>query len=283
MADDAFASFERKWLDANPEQAAVLVFLDADERRPAAAFGALIHELVQTTFAIRETQVAAAKLGWWQQEVRAAAAGHPRHPISIELFADTRLRAVDASRWIALIDGAMSQLDESSASNFQQLVDQFGRFYGHVAAIDNALAGAGSAPVERVADLWMSAHFLSALSSGSSLAEHFSLPLDVFARHGIARAAAGQGEQHAEILRDFIGNVRSTLDTALSQARGASIGRRVRARSDFRLAETAAKSNNPAEALSRRGQKPTPRQVWWAWREARAARRRLDDLSHDPS
>ena len=269
MADDAFASFERKWLDANPEQAAVLVFLDADERRRAAAFGALVHELVQTTFAIREPQVAAAKLSWWQQELRSAVAGHPRHPVSIELFADARVRSIDAMRWSAMVDGAMSQLDESSAGDFAQLRDQFAGFYREVAAIDNALAGARVASGERVADLWMSAHFLSALPSGSSLAEHFALPLDVFARHGASRAPAGQGEQRAEILRDFVSEVRTTLEAALAQTRDASIGRRVRARVDLKLAETAAKSNDPAQVLSRRSQKPMPRQVWWAWREAR--------------
>jgi phytoene/squalene synthetase len=269
MADDAFASFERKWLDANPEQAAVLVFLGTDERRRASAFGALIHELAHTTFAVRETQIAAAKLSWWQQELRSAAGGNPRHPISIELFGDARVRAVDAKRWIAIADGALSQLDESSAGDFPQLLNQFGRFYVPVAAVENELIGARTAPAERVADLWMCSHFMSALASGSPLAEHFSLPLDVFARHGVARAAAGQGEKHKAILRDFIGNVRTTLEAAFAASPDASIGRRIRARSDLKLATTAMKSDNPADALSQRSQKPTPRQVWWAWREAR--------------
>lgn len=274
MADGAFASFERKWLDANPEQGAVLIFLDADERRRASAFGALVHELVQTAFAIREPQVAAAKLSWWQQELRGAAAGNPRHPVSIQLFADARARETDAMLWIAMVDGAMSQLDESSAGDFKQLLDRFGRFYVPVAAVENQLMRTGAASVERVAELWMCSHFLSALPSGSPLSEHFSLPLDVFARRGIARAAAEHGQQRAEILRDFIGEVRATLHSALAQSPNASIGRRVRARSDSRLAEAAVKSNNPAEALSQHSQKPTPKQVWWAWREARAARRR---------
>lgn len=274
MADDAFASFERKWLDANPEQAAVLVFLDADERRRASAFGALIHELVQTTFAIREPQVAAAKLSWWQQELRGAASGNPRHPISIELFADARVRAMDAMLWIAMVNGAMSQLDESSAADFKQMLDQFGRFYVPVAAAENQLTRADATPAERVAELWMCSHFLSALPGGSPLSEHFSLPLDVFARRGVARAAAEQGEQRVEILRDFIGDVRKTLEAALDQAPNASIGRRVRARTDLKLAAAAAKSSNPAEMLSQRSPKPSIGQVWWAWREARAARRR---------
>ena len=104
MADDAFASFERKWLDANPEQAAVLVFLRADERRRAAAFGTLIHELTQTTFAVRETQVAAAKLAWWEQELHSASGGRARHPITIELFADDRVRTIRLAHAAIVVD-----------------------------------------------------------------------------------------------------------------------------------------------------------------------------------
>jgi phytoene synthase len=274
MADDAFASFERKWLDANPEQAAVLVFLDADERRRTSAFGVLVHELAQSAFAIRETQVAAAKLSWWRQELHAAASGHARHPVSIELFADARASAIGSARWIAVVDGALSQLEESSAGDFDELLRQHGRFYGPVADVENELTDAGATQVQRVSELWTCAHLLSALASGSPHAEHFALPLDLFARRGLARAAAEQGEQRVAILRDFIGDIRTRLHTAFAESPHASIDRRVRARSDLKLAARALQANDPIEALSRRGQRPTPRQVWWAWREARASRRR---------
>ena len=269
MVDDAFASFERKWLDANPEQSAVLVFLDAEARRRASAFGTLIHELVQTTFAIRETQIAAAKLSWWRQELHSAASGNPRHPISIELFADDRVRALDDMRWTAIVDGALSQLDESSAGDFRQILDRYGRFYAAVAAVENDLNGASG---DDGAELWFCAHFLTALAPGSPLAEHFSLPLDAYARRGVSRADAEQGGQRAEILREFIGDIRSTLQSSIETSR-ASIGRRVRARSDLKLAKAAMRSSDPALVLGQRSQKPTPREVWWAWREARAARR----------
>src|SRR5512146_700921 len=101
MAQDhaAFASFEQKWLEANPEQATVAVFLAPAERRRAAAFGSLVHELEQTAFGVREAQVAAVKLNWWRQELAAATAGASRHPIARELFDDERARKVDDSHW----------------------------------------------------------------------------------------------------------------------------------------------------------------------------------------
>ncbi|HEX4479550.1 MAG TPA: hypothetical protein VH082_01980 [Rudaea sp.] len=267
MADDAFASFERKWLDANPEQAAVLIFLDADERRRASGFGTLVHELTQTTFGVRETQVAAAKLSWWRQEL----SGTARHPVTRELFADARARAIEPAKWVALIDAALSQLDSSSASDFAQMRNQFGVFYSPVAAIESELTNVGATPTDHVANLWMCSHFLKASASGSSFAEHFSLPLDLFARHGVAREAS---EKRNDVLRDFIGEVRETLQYSLAQAPHARVGCRVRARSDLKLATDAIRSRDPALSLTNCSQKPRLRHVWWAWQEARAARRR---------
>jgi phytoene/squalene synthetase len=267
MADNAFASFERKWLDANPEQAAVLVFLVAEERRRVAAFGTLIQELAQTAFTIRETQVAAAKLSWWQQELQSACAGHARHPVTIQLFADSRVRAIAREKWNAIVEGALSQLDESSAANFVQLLDRYGRFYNPVAAVESELSGTPAASAGAVSKLWICSHFLSASASGSPLAEHFALPLDLYARHGVARGAAEAG-----VLRDFIGEVRTTLDAALASASQATVGRRVRARSDWHQASKAMRSTAPAETLARRSARPTLRHVWWSWREARRHR-----------
>src|SRR5258706_4600441 len=78
----AFASFENKWLVAQPENALVAIFLPADQRQRASAFGSLVHELEQTAFHVREPQVAATKLAWWRQELADAATGNARHPIS---------------------------------------------------------------------------------------------------------------------------------------------------------------------------------------------------------
>src|SRR5512143_3336331 len=105
MAQDhaAFASFEQKWLEANPEQATVAVFLDPAERRRAAAFGSFVHEIEQAAFGLREGQVAAVKLNWWRQELGAATAGTSRHPIAREPFDDQRAQVIDTSLWSSLI------------------------------------------------------------------------------------------------------------------------------------------------------------------------------------
>ena len=188
MADGAFASFERKWLDANPEQAAVLLFLDAAKRPRVSAFGTLIHELSQTAFGVREAGVAAAKLEWWRQELAAASAGNARHPITRELFTDERARSVDGNAWRELADGALAQLDTPPPATMDDAMTHLSAFYAPVAAIDTYLDGTHD--VAGVAALWILSHQVQSLAAGAVAREHSPLPLDLLARHRVSRADA---------------------------------------------------------------------------------------------
>lgn len=265
MADDAFASFERKWLDANPEQAAVLVFLSPDERHRASAFGALIHELAQTAFVVREPQVAAAKLGWWQQELSSAAIGNSRHPISQALFADSRTRAMDPLLWRALIDGAIAQLDASFPADFDELRASLAPFYIAVAAIETRLGGGDTSNVDAIATLWICSHLLTAAGS--------SLPLDVLARHGASREdIKAPGAKQSAVLKDFIATIGGTIRVNRTLATHASLGLRVRSCVDAWLADRAIRADDPSRYLSRHAHRLRWHSVWWAWREARRLR-----------
>jgi 15-cis-phytoene synthase len=268
--DSAFASFERKWLEANPEQSAVLVFLKPEQRQPARAFGSLIHELTQTAFVVREPQVAAAKLSWWQQELIGAAAGNPRHPISRELFHDSRAAAIDARLWRALIDGAIAQLDASFPSTFEDLLTSLSDFFGPVAAIETQLTGGSESQLDAIAKLWICSHLLLVAQNASHVAERTSMPLDLMARHGVSRAdlAASTPAQIA-VLKDFIGQVRGTIIENRRRISSASFGRLVRARADCWLADRAVRDDNPADYLSRNARNLRWRSLWWAWQEAR--------------
>ena len=120
----AFASFEQKWLAAQPENAFVAIFLPADQRQRASAFGSLVHELEQTAFHVREPQVAATKLAWWRQELADAAAGKSRHPISKALFADRQVQAVDPNLWPAMAAGASFQIELATAASVSETHSQ---------------------------------------------------------------------------------------------------------------------------------------------------------------
>jgi phytoene synthase len=273
MSDErnAFASFERKWLDANPEQNAVLVFLPPAQRGIASAYGSLIRELAQTAFSVRETQVAAAKLGWWQQELIGAAVGNPRHPISRELFRDGRADVIDAGLWRALTDGAIAQLDVSPPATFEDLLASLLDFFGPVAAIEDRLAEKGAPQSDAIAQLWACSHLVRLVENVSSSADHVMLPLDLLARDGVSRAEMLEpSATRTAVLHDFVATIRDTIEKNQRLATGASLGTRVRARIDRWLADHAIRADDPAKYLSRHARNLRWRSLWWAWREARS-------------
>jgi phytoene synthase len=267
----AFASFERKWLDANPEQSAVLVFLPPAQRDCARAFGSLIHELTQTAFGVRETQVAIAKLHWWQQELTGAAAGNPRHPISLELFRDSRVAAIESDLWRALTEGAIAQLDASSPATFDQLLASLSGFFGPVASIETRLVENGASQTDAIAQLWTCAHLMHSVEDLSQFADRATLPLDLLARHGASRAEMLQpSAKRAAVLTDFVASVRDTITKNQRLSTQASLGTRVRARVDRWLVDHAVRADDPAQYLSRHARNLRWRSLWWAWREARS-------------
>jgi phytoene synthase len=265
--DAAFASFERKWLEANPEQATVAVFLAPDERRRVGAFGSLVHELEQTTFGVREPQVAAVKLNWWRQELTAAAPGKPRHPIARELFDDERARSVGEALWTNLIDGALAQLDSGAASALDDSISTLAAFYRPVASLEATLAAEATVRSDANARLWISAHLLR---SAAQPGHDRSIPLDLLARHGLARSALAEpSPARSALLRDYLGLVQDEIDAALAQAPQASLGRRVRARLDLELAAKARAAADPSAVLARHPGLRRWRSLWLSWREAR--------------
>jgi phytoene synthase len=273
MSDEhsAFASFERKWLEANPEQAAVLVFLPPARRAGASAFRTLIHELTQTAFGVREAQVATAKLDWWQQELIGAAAGNPRHPISRELFRDTRAATIDSDLWRALIDGAIAQIDAPSPATFDDLLSSLSNFFRPVASIEMRLAKNDTSQSDAVAQLWACSHLMRSAEDLSQSSDRVALPLDLLARHGASRAEMLEPcAKRSAVLNDFIATIRDTIAKNQHLAPQAGLGTRVRARIDRWLADHAVRVDDPAQYLSRHARNLRWRSLWWAWREARS-------------
>jgi phytoene synthase len=266
--DAAFASFERKWLEANPEQATVAVFLGPDERRRASAFGTLVHELEHTTFGVREPQVAAVKLNWWRQELHAAVAGTSRHPIARELFDDERARTVHTASWSNLIDGALAQLDVGAASTLEDLISALAAFYRPVASLEAALVTGDATQDDANARLWSYSHLLHFIAAQPD--HERAIPLGLLARHGIARSVLAEpGSQRTALLRDYLGLMQAEIDDALARAPRASLGRRVRARLDREILAKARDAADPAAMLAGHPRQRRWRSLWLSWREAR--------------
>jgi len=266
----AFASFEEKWLAANPEQATVALFVAPHLRLRAAAFGCLVHELEQAAFGLREPHVAEVKIQWWRQELFAAAAGKPRHPVSAVLFADPQAGHPDAASWTALAEGALAVLSLGPASDLESLLSGYARMYQPIAQVEAALFGLPFDDLSAAARLPAISHLLHALRHLPDAPERLPIPLDLLARHELTRSGlAEHGARRAELLRDFLGRLGAALQAALTGAPRASLPRRVRGRLDLALMQEAKRAENPLHVLMKQPGAASWKTLWWSWREAR--------------
>jgi phytoene synthase len=278
MADASgnFASFEQKWLAANPENAIVAVFLPSAQRRLAGAFGSLIHELSSAAFHIREPQVAATKLAWWKQELADAAFGKPSHPVTQALFDCTGVRESDPALWPALADGALAQLDVPGAGTLAALIEQLDPFFGAVARAENALFCADAGNVEADAALWTLSHLLRALPHLADGEAHLPLPLGLLARHELTRAElAYESAQRNMLIKDFLDELVLEGNGALGVSAMRSLPLRVRAALDRRRIEAALRVIDPLHWLGAHPHAGRWRILWTTWIEARRVRAAL--------
>jgi phytoene synthase len=269
---EAFTSFQNKWLVAQPENALVAIFLPADQRQRANAFGTLVHELEQTAFHAREPQVAATKLAWWRQELADAAAGNARHPISRALFGDGQTNAVDPQLWPAMAIGASAQIESPTAASMPELFAQLALFYVPIARVELALFADDSEFAESNAALWIISQLLRELAN--PLQWESRLPLDLLARHGAPRAAlATAATLRRDVLKDHLATLTQQIRNALALASPPSLNRRVRSRLDLALATGAQRASDPLAYLTTHTPAGRWRSLMTAWREARAMAR----------
>lgn len=275
----AFASFERKWLAANPENAVVAVFLPAAQRPLAGAFGCLVHELSAAAFRVRETQVAASKLAWWRQELADAAFGNPGHPVTRALFACAAARETDPALWPTLADGALAQLDAPGAGTLAAVIERLDPFFGAVARAESALLCAGAGNSEADAALWTLSHLLRELSRLSGDEAHLPLPLGLLARHELTRAElVYESPRRNMLVKDFLDELVLESNGALGVSAVRSLPLRVRAALDRRRIAAALGVTDPLGWLRAHPHAGRWRTLWTTWRAARESAKSVAGL-----
>ena len=271
----AFASFEQKWLVANPEQAAVAVFLSPPLRQRAAAFACLVHELEQAAFHLPEAQIASAKLAWWMQELALAVDGKSRHPITQTVFADAVVRAADPALWRALTEGALAQLDQTPAASLDELLAQFEPFHVAVAHAEATLFCVDAANIDANAALRTISHLLRELPQPAGIAERSLLPLNLLARHGVMRVNLSEATPaRAALVKDHLATLQFEIVGALGIVSARTLGQCVRVRLDRESIKAALRAPDPLAILARRSLAGRWCSLWAAWREAQSLARR---------
>ena len=274
---EAFASFEQKWLAAHPENRVIAVFLPPAQRRRAAAFGSLVHELEHAAFHVREPQVAAAKLQWWQRELHEAALGTARHPITQQLFADEFAHEVDPALWPALADGALEQLELPGAGTLAAMLEQLDPFFCAVARAELALLGDAQGNVESNAALWTFSHLLHDLPRLAQAEGRLPVPLGLLARHEVVRADLAEPSPRRNMLvKDFLDELVLETNGALGVASVHTLQLRVRTRLDRLRIDKALRVTDPLAFLRAHPHAGRWQALLATWREARNAGSALD-------
>ncbi|HEY0180863.1 MAG TPA: hypothetical protein VGC30_14710 [Dokdonella sp.] len=270
MADAAapLASFESKWSAAHPELGLALGFVDARRRDAQAAWACLGFELEHAAFALGDAEPAAIKLQWWAEELAGLGRGVARHPLTQALLAQPRVVEIAPARWAAAIGGAFAQRDAEPAASRDALLDGYAALYGPLAEIESTLFGAADAPSLARAQALARALRETAMLAQTLRAGRLPVPLDLLARHRLARGdLARAAPAQAALLREWL----AALAAELARLRGRPLGvvgaaaaaaNRVRAR-------RAGGAADPLAALSAGSARLPFAAVWAAWRAGR--------------
>jgi phytoene synthase len=275
--DAVLQGFIDKWLAVQPQQRIALAFVDGRRYPGHIALAALEQEWLGAAYGIREPQVAAAKLGWWAEELAGARASGGHHPLTRVLFDDERAHAIPVDQWLAPIVAAMTQLEQGTAADFRAQLDAAAPLHGALAALETCWwfgAGVSSERAGRVATLNHLLHALLRLEQDVER-DRLPLPMDKLARHGLSRTQLRSNtDAREQAIKAQLDDLRTGWRDSTSMAGPLSVFRTVESQHAERLMQRAAR----AEALTalQAGQSRTwLSTAWQAWQAARAWHRRM--------
>lgn len=131
-ANDFVAKHWQRW----PEWQFASVFLDESERAVIHDWYALQNELWLAAYSFEDPTPGAAKLAWWQEELRGWSKGMRRHPLGVSL-------QPRSTHWNELADQLSLPFDEEALASVLAKIDhdlQNSRGIAHTSSIANALS-----------------------------------------------------------------------------------------------------------------------------------------------
>jgi phytoene synthase len=274
--DTVLQGFIDKWLAVQPQQRIALAFVDGRRYPGHVALAALEQELLSAAYGIREPQVAAAKLGWWAEELSGAAASGGRHPLTQVLFDDERGHAIVGELWLAPVLAAMAQLEQGTAADYAGQIQAAMPLHGALAALETAWWYGVDAVPARAAQVAVLDHLLYALLRLDADAERDCLPLPMarLARHGLVRTQLRRASaQRQQAIKAQLDDLLASWKTAASMPGPLSVFRALESRHANQLARRAVRSVDALATLQAGQPHARLSTAWQAWQAARAWQR----------
>jgi phytoene synthase len=117
------------------------LFLPAERRRAITALYAFCREVDDVVDETEETQIAAAKLGWWRSEVANLFAGNPQHPVTKALAPHRERFSISSENLNHIIDGMEMDLTQTRYLDWPGLERYCYRVAGVVGLLAAAIFG----------------------------------------------------------------------------------------------------------------------------------------------
>lgn len=263
-------SFAGKWIAAEPELGLALSFLDPSQRAAQAAYACLQREISHAALAIRESDVANAKLGWWLEELQRSKAGEPRHPLTEVLCEWPGFADVSAATWQGIVLAAVELRERESAADLATMLAASQPLMQGFAEVEARLFGA--IDIAATAQIAAHAQALRELSAISLTLEtgHLPLPLDLLARHQLNRDGVSVDSTARRLaLRGQAGGLAVGLDHLVKARPALGLIRRAGLIADRSRARRAAKSDDPSVSLAVALRRLPFGTAWGIWRAAR--------------
>ena len=272
-------SFVAKWVATEPELGIALNFLPPSDRVSEAAFACLSRELAHACFAIREGDVAVAKLGWWNEELLRSTQGESRHPLTQTLAFCVEISNIAASSWQAVINAALEQRERDPATDFAAQIAGFEQFFKPLAHIEATLFGNRDAvATSRVGSL---ANALREVAGVARVLEngHLAFPLDGLARHRLRRDQLGvDSPERRRAASEQLRAIGAAFDELAKRNTRLAVVTQASLHADRTRARKACAATDPFAELARQLPKLSMSTTWKVWRAAR--RHQTADSSH---
>ena len=255
------------------------LFLPPERRRAITALYAFCREVDDVVDEVANPDVARAKLAWWRQEIVAAFAGTPQHPVALALQPVIDAFALPQDLFQTVIDGMAMDLERSRYLDFGELEVYCHRVAGVVGLMSAEIFGATEAATRDYArDLGIAFQLTNIIRDVGEDAQRgrIYLPQDELARFGVPASALLRREDSAGFhalmahqvarARDWY---RRALDVLPPQDRRAQRPGLVMAAIYHTLLDRIEAAE--FKVLDRRIALTPLRKLWIAWTTARAA------------
>jgi 15-cis-phytoene synthase len=176
------------------------LFLPPERRRAITALYAFCREVDDVVDEVSDPDVARTKLAWWRQEIAAAFAGTPAHPVAQALQGVVAAYALPQEHFQAVIDGMQMDLERNRYLDFADLERYCHRVAGVVGLMSAEIFGRTQAATLHYAhDLGIAFQLTNIIRDVGEDARRgrIYLPQDELARFGVAPTALLRGEASA--------------------------------------------------------------------------------------